>query len=408
MSNPVIDSLRRAVEAAPTDNALRLHLAELELVDGQTQSAIATIGAVLATDSNNEQAQSLMRRAIGAPVVSGPSQDPQPQEASVSGQFDWTSAESDLNSKVAPVFVNEPASPVEETSIYSSERAAITLADVGGMENVKKRLTVSFLAPLKNPELRELYGTTLRGGLLMYGPPGCGKTYIARAVAGELGAAFLSVHASDILDPYLGVAERNLHEFFQQARRDSPCVLFFDELDTLGQRRSSGGTTAMRSVVNQLLTELDGIDSMNDGVFALAATNQPWQVDPALRRPGRFDRTVVVLPPDRAARESIFRHYLESRPVEGVNLGKLADLSQGLTGADISYVCQVAAENVMMDSVRTGDVRTITMADLSAALKDVHPSIGSWLDAARNVVNFGEDDGTFDELRAYLKKANRL
>jgi SpoVK/Ycf46/Vps4 family AAA+-type ATPase len=143
--------------------------------------------------------------------------------------------------------------------------------------------------------------------------------------------------------------------------------------------------------VNQLLTELDGVSTTNDDVFVLAATNQPWDVEPALRRPGRFDRTLLVLPPDVEARAAIFRTHLA-----------------GLSGADIAYVCELAAESAMTDSVRTGTVRMIGMQDLDSALSQVRPSTGPWLDSARNVVTFGEDDGTHAELRAYLKKVKRL
>ncbi|MCU1528170.1 MAG: family ATPase [Frondihabitans sp.] len=243
---------------------------------------------------------------------------------------------------------------------------------------------------------------------MLYGPPGCGKTFIAKALAGELGAAFLSIGLSDILDPFLGNSEKNVHEAFQLARRQAPCVLFIDEIDALGQRRSQTRNSAIRGTVNQLLTELDGVGSDNDDVFVLAATNQPWDVDPALRRPGRFDRTVLVLPPDLEARESIFHSHLKERPVEGIDPKKLAKASEGLSGADIAYVCELAAENAMTDSVRTGVVRMIGMADLEASLTEVRPSTGAWLDSARNVVTFGENDGTYTELRSYLKTMKRL
>ncbi len=166
-----------------------------------------------------------------------------------------------------------------------------------------------------------------------WGPPGCGKSFIARALAGELGAGLLSVSIHDVLDMWIGNSERNLHELFELARRNAPCVLFIDELDALGQRRSQLHASAMRTTVNQLLAELDGVGSDNEGVFVLAATNHPWDVDPAFRRPGRFDRMVLVLPPDAEAREAIFRTHLRDRPIEGVDPAKLARLSDGLSGA---------------------------------------------------------------------------
>src|SRR5690606_1476730 len=129
---------------------------------------------------------------------------------------------------------------------YSIDTPAITLADVGGMKTVKDRLNAAFLAPLRNPELRQRLAKTLRGGLLLYGPPGCGKTFLARALAGELGAEFLSIGITDVLDPHFGQSERNLHDAFQLARREAPCVLFFDEVDALGGRRSHTSNSMMR------------------------------------------------------------------------------------------------------------------------------------------------------------------
>ncbi|MBA3339579.1 MAG: ATP-binding protein, partial [Geodermatophilaceae bacterium] len=279
---------------------------------------------------------------------------------------------------------------------------------VGGMQQVKQRLDIAFLAPMKNPELSRLYGKSLRGGLLLYGPPGCGKTFIARAVAGELGANFVSVGISEVLDMYIGNSERNLHDLFVQARRKSPCVLFLDEIDALGQRRSRTFNTGLRSTVNQLLTELDDVHASNDGVFVLAATNQPWDVDPALRRPGRFDRTVLVLPPDATAREAILRYHLQERPVEEIKLGTLATRTDGYSGADLAHVCETAAERALLDSLKSGTVRRIGMADLDAALAEVRPSTGPWFDSARNVAMFANEGGAYDELVAYLKSRRML
>ncbi len=260
--------------------------------------------------------------------------------------------------------------------------------------------------PLRNPELRRMYGKRLNGGLLMYGPPGCGKTFIARALAGELGAGFMSLGIGDVADTYHGGTESNVHEFFRAARLSAPMVVFIDELDALGQRRTMHNS--WNEIVNTLLVELDGVGADDDGVYVLGATNQPWRVDAALRRPGRFDRTLLVLPPDAPARKAIFRHHLEARPVEGVDLARLATLNEGLTGADIARVCATAVEHALMDSVASGTPRYVTMDDLLTALRQTSSSIGPWLETARNVVSYGQDDGTFAQLRAYLKSVERL
>jgi SpoVK/Ycf46/Vps4 family AAA+-type ATPase len=429
VTSPLLDSLRRAVGAAPDDVALRLHLAQLLLEAQQLSEAVTMVAVALQREPGNLEAQQLMARAIGvsapapadeaaAPVdvrATDPSNSAPVELADVDDSapspnapsFDWHAAEREVEELAPPMFVDDSAGAEPSAPAYDIERSTVTLADVAGMQDVKDRINAAFLAPLRNPELRRLYGKSLRGGLLLYGPPGCGKTYLARAVAGELGAGFMSVGLSDVLDPYIGNSERNVHEVFQRARQAAPCVLFFDEIDSLGQRRSLTRNNAMRNTVNQMLTELDGIEGGNDGVFVLAATNQPWDVDPALRRPGRLDRTILVLPPDQAAREAIFRAQLQQRPVESIDLARLAKASDGLSGADIGFACELAAEGALLDGVRSGTARLIGMADLDAALATIQPSVNGWLDSARNVVMFGDDDGTYRELKAYLKKSKR-
>lgn len=297
-----------------------------------------------------------------------------------------------------------PAAPED----WEVEAPGITLAAVGGLSDVKARLEASFLAPMRNPELRRLYGKSLRGGLLLYGPPGVGKTFIARAVAGEMGAGFLNVALTDILDPYIGNSEANLHAVFERARASAPCVLFLDELDALGIKRSLLRHSGMRATVNQLLQELDGIGSSNDGVYVLSATNMPWDIDAALRRPGRLDRTVLVLPPDEPARAAILHTHLRDLPVEGIDLSYLARVTDGLTGADLAHVCETAAENALLDSVRSGAPRLIQMQDLLAALREVRPSTGPWFDVARNVVEYADHAGEYAELRTWMKSRKLL
>ena len=237
----------------------------------------------------------------------------------------------------------------------------------------------------------------------MYGPPGCGKSFIARAIAGEMGAAFLNVTVADVLDMYVGVSESNMHELFLMARRRAPIVLFFDELDAIGMRRHADrGSQATRNTTVQLLAELDGVDSDNEGVYVLAATNRPWDLDTALRRPGRFDRSVLVLPPDEEARYAIFWHHLKNRPVSGIDLAWLAQHSDGLTGADIAGVCEQATEAALAESMRTERVRMITMRDLQRVLRRTRPSCGAWFSSARNVVAYANNDGEYDDLRRYM------
>lgn len=361
--------------------------------------------------------------APGSPEARAPSS---PTTSDGSGDFDWQRAEENLGGGPAAPFVSSGSSESPEfgpalsephlvkSEAYSDptdwevERAGVCLADVGGMIEVKNRLEASFLAPMRNPELRRLYAKSLRGGLLLYGPPGTGKTFIARAVAGEMGAGFLSVMITDILDPYIGKSEANIHNVFQQARKHAPCVLFLDELDAIGLKRSASNSTIMRSTVNQLLSELDGIGSDNEGVYLLAATNAPWDIDPALRRPGRLDRTLLVLPPDEPARATILHTHLRERPVEGIDLQILARMTEGLTGADLSHVCDSAAEKALLDSVRTGRPRLMNMQDMYAALREVRPSTGPWFETARTVVEYSDTSGEYAELREWMKRHHML
>ncbi|MFB8183060.1 ATP-binding protein [Streptomyces sp. NPDC055966] len=418
--SPLIRSLRAAVAAAPRDVPLRLHLAELLLDEGQSEAAVAEVAVALQNAPGDEQARRLMARAMGAPEQQEQQQQ-LPQAPSVRSGFDWRAAEEQVGDVVPPRFVEgkpEAEEPLRadgqgdpgDVDAWDVERpGGVRLADVGGMREVKERLEAAFLAPLRNPELRKLYGKSLRGGLLLYGPPGCGKTFIARAVAGELGASFLSVSVNDVLDMWTGNSERNMHEIFQTARRQAPCVVFLDELDALGGKRSRTLHGGMRNTVNQLLTELDGVESAaNEGVFVLAATNVPWDVDNALRRPGRLDRTLLVLPPDGPAREAILRYHLRERPVENIDLAKLAKVTDGLSGADLAHVCEAASERALLDSARTGTVRMIGMKDLLAAAKEVVPSTEPWFAAARNVAMFANEGGMYDDLVTYLKKRRKL
>lgn len=399
--DPLLDSLAAAVAARPDDRPLRQHLAEQLLAAGRAAEALPHVTHLLAADPADAAALALLtsvtRQLSGEPPAAAPA------------GFDWSAAEDQVKDLAPPMFADGSAAgldPIEDV-VDRPERPTLRLRDVGGMENVKERLEAAFLAPLKNPELRALYAKSLRGGLLLYGPPGCGKTYLARAVAGELGAAFYSVSLADVLDMYIGQSERNLHAVFDTVRRHAPCVLFLDEVDALGQKRSQVRGAAMRGTVNQLLTEFDDVAGSNDGVFVLAATNHPWDIDSALRRPGRLDRVLLVLPPDQPAREAILRHHLQGRPLAGIDVPKLAARTEGFSGADLAHLCDAAAESALLASSRSGTIRMIEMGDFAKGLKEIKPSTGPWFQEARNVAMFANESGEYDELLDYLRR-NRL
>jgi len=282
------------------------------------------------------------------------------------------------------------------------ERPKITFDDVGGMEALKEEIGMKIICPLEHPEMYKAYGKPVGGGILMYGPPGCGKTYLARATAGQIQAHFLSVGINDVLEMWIGNSERNLHQVFQQARLNRPCVLFFDEVDALGGRRSDMSSGSARQVINQFLSELDGVEQSNEGVLILAATNAPWHVDPAFRRPGRFDRVLFVPPPDRPARAAILRIHCHGKPLRDVDFDRLAGKTEGFSGADLKAIVDVAVERKLREAIRAGTPQPITTKDLASALKTLRPTAREWFATARNYALYANQGGMYDDVLKYM------
>ncbi len=282
-------------------------------------------------------------------------------------------------------------------------RPKTTFDDVGGMHDVVERIRMNIIYPFKNPEVFRKFKKKPGGGILMYGPPGCGKTHIARATAGECGATFIPVAITDILSKWLGESEQHLHQTFEVARRRSPSVIFLDEIDAIGASRS-GTTAAMSPLVNVLLTELDGISAKNENLMVLAATNTPWRVDNALRRPGRFDRVLFVPPPDEPARQAILQIHLRGLPTEDLDLKKLARITERFSGADLRAVVERASEKAIYEEMRTGRPGKVTQKWLADAIKEMGPSTAEWLETARSYAAYANRAGLYDDLVAFFEK----
>lgn len=284
-----------------------------------------------------------------------------------------------------------------------SER--VDFSHVGGLDAVKQQIRRRIITPFLKPSLFDRFKRRAGGGILLYGPPGCGKTLLARATAGECKARFINVAITDVLDMYIGESERKLHELFELARRSTPTVMFFDEIEALGGKRQHAREATSTKLVSQFLTELDGFAQHNQGVLILAATNVPWSVDPAFRRPGRFDRVLFVPPPDQAARLDILKQELRDRPcAEALPLAEIARLSSGFSGADLRNLVETAVDEAIEASMHEGREVPLTAQHLRAALAQSRATTLEWLSSARNHARYSNQAGQYDEVLDFLRQ----
>merc|ERR1712048_568901 len=236
-------------------------------------------------------------------------------------------------------------------------------------EQTKRELQEMILYPIEHPEKFEKFGMQPSRGVLFYGPPGCGKTMLAKAVATECSANFVSIKGPELLTMWFGESEANVREVFDKARSAAPCVLFFDELDSIGTARGGGGDAggAGDRVMNQLLTEIDGVGAKKN-VFFVGATNRPELLDDALLRPGRLDQLIYIPLPDKPARQGILESTLKKSPIApNVSLPFLADLTDGFSGADLAELCQRAAKAAIRDAIAADELKTDADMDTDAA-----------------------------------------
>jgi transitional endoplasmic reticulum ATPase len=302
----------------------------------------------------------------------------------------------------------EPPSDDELARQFEWEDLRTTFADVAGLDDVKKQIHLRIIAPFKSPAIYKAFKRKGGGGILLYGPPGCGKTFVARATAGECGARFVVVGIHDVVDKYWGESEKVVHALFEEARRRAPTVLFFDEFDALGASRGRTDSQFWRTLVDQLLQEMDGVGGRNEDLLVFAATNVPWNVDAAFRRPGRFDRLLFVPPPDERARAEILRRTLEKMPGnDKVPVDRLARATALMTGADLKALCERASDRALSRSLETGAIHPVAAEDFEKELKVMVSSAAEWLATAKNYARYSNEGGQYDELVDFLKKVRR-
>jgi transitional endoplasmic reticulum ATPase len=360
-----------ALLAEQADAALWAELARIQLARGNRDEAHAAWGKAKALDGSlrDDALDQLAPQPVGAGGPGAVAAD----DADWADQFVW-------------------------------DGLAVRLDDVVGLDDVKRQVRLRVLAPLHNQQVYEAFARKSGGGLLLYGPPGCGKTFLARAVAGEVGARFHAVSIHDLLEKWFGDTEKLVHELFAAARRRKPAVLFFDEFDAIGSKRQRGEQQFWKTLVNQLLVEMDGATTSNEGVLVVAATNTPWAVDPAFRRPGRFDRVLLVPPPDEAGRTALLgRHFAKLPGGDRIDAKAVARRCELFTGADLKALVERSAERALEASLDDGKVHPVTMADVDAQLGRMQSSALEWIAQARQHAKYANEAGAYDDLANWLR-----
>jgi transitional endoplasmic reticulum ATPase len=400
------DGLRRALDLTPDNYALRLILAETLAAEGSAADAAIEYRTLLEHDAIPVEAlvdAAKTAIAAGDLALAGDLADAAQQAGVVEGVAELRRTMDASLGLEGVMQIARHAGPDGTAQPFEFESGqTVTFSDIGGLDDVKKTVHRTIILPFQRPDLYERYGRRAGGGVLLYGPPGCGKTMLARATATECALPFSNVRIEEIVDPHYGVSEQNLHDVFEQARRAAPCVLFLDEIDAIGFARRKHTGNVGRQLVDQLLQELDSIGSENEEMLILAATNAPWDVDEAIKRPGRFDRLVFVPPPDEAARLRILEILVSARPSDGLDLKRLARQTPLYSGADLEALVNRAIDVAIDEALEHGTDRPLGAADFESAVAGMRPSTLEWLATARNYVEFANRDGSYDEVMNFL------
>jgi SpoVK/Ycf46/Vps4 family AAA+-type ATPase len=412
------EQAEQALLADPFDHALRLVYARLLLDGGDAAAALRQAELVERQAPDDAAAAVLQARCLHA-LQRTPEALQAYHAARKRFGFQPDAALEALSQQALPStgggsgspklqLVGSGAGPAVVRAIQQVPEEKVRFSSIAGMQDLKKTIRLKIIEPFLHPGLFARFRSKAGGGILLYGPPGCGKTMMARAVANECKAEFISVGISDVLNMWLGESERALAQLFGKARSQAPCVLFFDELDALAYSRAKSSTNTTRTVVNEFLNQLDGLGHDNRDVLVLAATNMPWDVDSAMKRPGRFARQIFVPPPDAEARAEMLQHKLTGVPQQGLDFAGLAARTRHYSGADIDGLIELATEHCLADCLAAGQERPLQAQDFEQALQALQPSTLDWLRSVRNVVKYAGDDGTYAEVERYLKAEKLL
>lgn len=395
----------QALAVDKTADGARLGLARCTLQSGKVDEALRQLESITAEDPYNGEAYIWLTRGRlrrkdkeGARRAYQAAIDLDPNLKS-----EALAEELEVEEKPEKIALPLRGGEVSEDDLVEVKRPTTSFADVGGLESLKDRIRMDIIMPFQQPEMFRAYGKKIGGGILLYGPPGCGKTHIARATAGEVKARFLNITLNDILDMYMGQGEKRLAAIFRNARRETPSIIFIDEVDAMGGKRKKMRHAAGRTLVSQLLTEMDGADSKNDEVLVIGATNAPWDIDGALKRPGRFDRVIFVPPPDREARKEILRILLLGKPLGDVDRDWIAKKTGRFSGADLKLLVDGAIEVALSDALKSGGIKPLETGHFKKALKKLRPTTEEWLRTAQNYARYSNETGAYDEIRDYLE-----
>ncbi|QEG20540.1 AAA family ATPase [Mariniblastus fucicola] len=404
---------RNALRQQPSSETLQLGLARCYYLQGKNSHAMSILETLESQDRMFPKAMVLHAKLLFrdgdvssavARYKDAIDRDPESEDADFASLLGIGNWNADSEEEIVDGRIRAGVSEEVDSLDTNIERPKLSFSDVGGMESVKEDIRLKIIYPLEHAEMYAAYGKKIGGGILLYGAPGCGKTHLARATAGEVKATFISVGISDVLDMWIGNSERNLAEIFDRARANAPCVLFFDEVDALGASRSDMRQSAGRHLINQFLSEMDGVDKSNDGLLIIGATNAPWHIDTAFRRPGRFDQVIFVPPPDAVAREEILKMQLAGKPQEAkLDLGKVATKLADFSGADLMAVVDRTVEAKLQDAIKSGRPSPISTKDLLATAKRATATTREWFATARNHALYSNQGGTYDDILSYLK-----